>query len=234
MTLFKSGKYFYDFVSLLFPKVCAACGINLADTEQSICTRCLYQLPTTNFHDDPENEVAKLFWGRVKIEKATSFYYYHKGSKFQKPIHQLKYKGQKHIGLDLGRIFGLHLKETGFNKTDLIIPVPLHYKKLKKRGYNQSEFIARGIAEGLEKPVSTDILYRAVYNPTQTNKSRFERWENVEGIFQCKKKEFLENKHVLLVDDVVTTGSTLEACAHTISGIKNTKVSIATLAVAKY
>ncbi len=230
----KSRKYFYDFISLLFPRVCAACGVNLADTELSLCTKCLYQLPTTNFHDDPENEVARLFWGRAKIEKATSFYYYFKGSKFQKPIHQLKYKGQKHIGLDLGRIFGLHLKETGFNKTDLIIPVPLHFKKLKKRGYNQSELIAKGMAESMEKPVITDILYREVYNPTQTKKSRYERWENVDGIFRCKKEELLENKHVLLVDDVITTGSTLEACANAITRIKDAKVSVASLAVAKY
>ncbi len=230
----KSRKYLYDFISLLFPRVCSACGTNLADTEQTLCTRCLYQLPTTNFHDDPENEVAKLFWGRVNIEKATSFYYYFKGSKFQKPIHQLKYHGQKHIGFDLGKIFGQHLKETGFKITDLIIPVPLHYKKLKKRGYNQSEFIARGIAEALDKPVATDIIYRAVYNPTQTKKSRFERWENVDGIFLCKKESKLMNKHVLLVDDVVTTGSTLEACAQAITRISGAKVSVATLAVAKY
>jgi ComF family protein len=230
----KSGNYFYNFISLIFPRLCAACGNNLAGTEQSLCTKCLYELPTTNFHDDPENEVAKLFWGRVKIEKATSFYYYFKGSKFQKPIHQLKYRGQKHIGVDLGRIFGLHLKETGFSNVDLIIPVPLHFRKLKKRGYNQSELIAIGMAETLEKPVAANILFRAVYNPTQTKKSRYERWANVDGIFLCKNENLLENKHVLLVDDVITTGSTLEACAHAISGIENTRVSVATLAIAKY
>lgn len=183
---------------------------------------------------DKDNEVARLFWGRVKLEAATSYFFYYKGSRFQNIVHQLKYKGQKHIGFNLGRLFGADLNNTCFSETEIIHPVPLHYKKLKKRGYNQSEYIALGISESLHKPVITDAVYRATDVGTQTIKNRYERWENTEGVFKIKDISRLENKHILIVDDVVTTGSTLEACASEILKLKNTKVSIATLVFAKY
>lgn len=224
----------HDFLSLVFPQVCPACGNNLYIQENSICTKCLYELPRTNFHLDSDNEIARLFWGRVKLEAATSYYYYYKGSKFKNIIHQLKYNGQKHVGYYLGRLFGEDLKSTSFRDIDIIHPVPLHYRKLKIRGYNQSECIARGISESINRPVITDILYRVNAAETQTIKSRYDRWENIEGVFKAKNISRAENRHILLVDDVVTTGSTLEACASEILKINNTKVSIAALAFTKY
>jgi ComF family protein len=225
-------KIFSDFLDLFYPRTCAACGFNLFRNENLICTKCLFYLPKTNFHKDVDNPVARLFWGRVKIEYASSYFYFTKGSRFRKLIHKLKYKGQKQIGFELGKHFGFNLAGSPFKEIDIIIPVPLHPKKEKKRGYNQSEWIARGIAEAMNKKVETKWLYRSVATQTQTKKTRFERWENVEDIFHLHDIKAVEGKHILLVDDVVTTGSTLEACAKAILMAGNSKVSIVTLAVA--
>jgi len=222
-----------DFLNLIYPNLCVVCNNHLVSQEKLICTSCLYNLPKTNFHHDIENPVSQLFWGRTKIEYATSFYFYHKGSKYQKMMHKFKYHGYKEIGLILGRYFGSQLKDSVFNQVDLIVPVPLHKSKLKKRGYNQSEYIARGLSESLEKEVDTQTLIRTVATSSQTRKSRFDRWKNVERIFDIKEPERFRNKHILLVDDVVTTGSTLEACANTLLEATDTKISIATLAVAR-
>lgn len=222
-----------DFVNLLYPRVCPCCGQNLFKQENLICTPCLYHIPKTNFHHFNDNPVARQFWGRVNIENAASYYFFDKGSKFQVLIHNMKYRGQKEIGYELGKIFGGELmSSSAYREIDLVVPVPLHVRKQRKRGYNQSEWIARGIAERMEKPLDTKTLYRAVESETQTNKTRYERWKNVENIFMLKTKNNLKEKHILLVDDVVTTGSTLEACAKVILDIENTKVSIATLAIA--
>jgi ComF family protein len=223
-----------SFFYLLFPRVCAACGNSLYIQENSICTRCLYELPRTNFRLDNDNEIARLLWGRVRLEAAASYYYYYKGSKFQNIIHRLKYDGQKHVGYDMGSLFGEYIKETSSTDIDIIHPVPLHYRKLKVRGYNQSECIARGISESIDRPVITDILYRVKAAETQTVKNRYERWENIEGVFKTRNISKAENRHILLVDDVITTGSTIEACASEILKIKNARVSIAVLAFTKY
>jgi ComF family protein len=225
--------FFDDFVDLLYPRVCPCCGQNLLNHEKLICNKCLYFIPKTNFHQFKDNPVAQLFWGRINIENATAYYFFDKGSKFQALIHNMKYRGQKEIGYEMGRVFGNELKASDvFNKIDLVIPVPLHARKQKIRGYNQSEWIARGIGERMEKPVDTSTLYREVESETQTNKTRYERWKNVENIFRLKNEDNLKEKHILLVDDVITTGSTLEACAKVILDIENTKVSVATLAIA--
>ncbi|MFO7843943.1 MAG: ComF family protein [Bacteroidales bacterium] len=221
-----------DFFNLIFPNLCMVCNNHLVSQEKLICTSCLYNLPKTNFHLDIENPVSQLFWGRTKIEYASSFYFYHKGSKYQQMMHKFKYHGCKEVGLVLGRYFGSQLDTSVFNQVDLIMPVPLHKSKLKKRGYNQSEFIARGLAESLEKKLDAQNLIRTMATSTQTRKSRFERWENVEKIFKVLYPEKITGKHILLVDDVVTTGSTLEACANSILEVPDTKVSILTLAVA--
>lgn len=174
-----------------------------------------------------------MFWGRVNMESAAAYYFFDKGSRFKGLIHKMKYKGQKEIGYEVGRIYGNDLKVSGlFNQADLIIPVPLHPRKERKRGYNQSEWIAKGIAESMEKPLETRAVYRAVDTESQTSKTKYERWKNVEEIFQVSLPEKLQNKHILLVDDVITTGSTLEACAHTILRIAGTKVSCVTLGIA--
>ncbi|MFP4025363.1 MAG: ComF family protein [Thiohalospira sp.] len=221
-----------DFFNLIFPDLCVVCNQHLISQEKLICTSCLYNLPKTNFHSDKENPVSQLFWGRTNIEYATSFYFYNKGSQYQDMMHKFKYHGYKEIGFILGNYFGSQLKNTAFKKVDIIMPVPLHKSKQKKRGYNQSELIARGLSESMQKKIDSRNLIREVATSTQTRKSRFARWKNVEKIFKLKNPDTVKGKHVLLVDDVVTTGSTLEACANVILEIPETKVSIATLAVA--
>lgn len=179
-----------------------------------------------------DNPVSQLFWGRTKIEYATGYFHFNKGSQYQHMMHKFKYHGNKEIGYVLGKTFGNQLRKSAFNQVDVIIPVPLHKSKLKKRGYNQSEWLGMGLSEALQVPIDTKSFIRSVATETQTKKSRFERWKNVENIFKITDRKVLENKHILVVDDVVTTGSTLEACANVLLELKNTKVSIATLAVA--
>ena len=224
--------YFKDFFNLFFPDLCVVCNNHLVNQEKMICTKCLYQLPKTNFHKEIDNPVSKLFWGRTKVEYATGFFFFNKGSKYQSMMHKFKYHGNKEIGFILGRYFGSQIKDSVFKEIDVIIPVPLHKSKLKKRGYNQSEWVGMGLSESLQKPLDTKSLIRNVATETQTRKSRFDRWKNVENIFKISDEKELEGKHVLIVDDVVTTGSTLEACANAVLKVKDTKVSIATLAVA--
>jgi len=224
--------YLQDFINLLFPNICEACGTSLYKNESTICTRCLYHLPKTNFHTHAENPVETLFWGRIEIQLATAFFFYAKESLLQKLIHKLKYQGKKEIGYELGMFLGGTLKNSDFILVDLIIPIPLHYKKEKKRGYNQSEYIAAGIAKTMNKPIKSNIVERHLASSSQTSKSRYERWKNVENVFKVKNGAALKGNHVLLVDDVLTTGATIEACAKEILGVPETKVSVAVLGVA--
>jgi ComF family protein len=222
-----------DFLGLIFPLSCAACGNVLLKNEKIICLSCNYHLPRTNFHFDQNNPVAVIFWGRVRIENATAFYFFNKASRFRRLIHELKYKGRKDIGIELGRIFGYEMMASGgFRLIDMVIPVPLHKKKQKKRGFNQSECIARGISEAMKRPLNNSSVIRSVHSSTQTRKTRYDRWLNVEGIFRVTDPQLLTGKHILLVDDVVTTGATIEACATAILEVEETKVSVAVLAVA--
>lgn len=222
-----------DFFRLIFPETCAACGVVLMKNERIICLSCNYHLPRTNFHLDQNNPVAVIFWGRIRIENATAFYFFNKASRFRHLIHELKYKGRKDIGIELGRMFGCEIMAAGgFRLIDVVVPVPLHKKKQKKRGFNQSEYIARGIADVLGKPIDIKSVIRSVYSSTQTRKSRYDRWLNVEGIFRVTDLRALTGKHILLVDDVVTTGATLEACATEILKTEGTKVSVAVLGAA--
>jgi ComF family protein len=221
------------FVQLFFPEICVTCGDKLVSQEKFICLKCLFDLPRTNFHNLPGNKVEEQFWGRVRIERAASFFFFRKGSRYQKLIHNLKYKGLKELGEVAGKYYGSDLAESpGFSSIDVIIPVPLHPKKERKRGYNQSEWIAKGLGTAINKPVETGNLKRLVYKETQTRKSKFERWKNVEGIFGIDNPAKLENKHVLLVDDVLTTGATIEACCSVLQKVPGIKISIATLAFA--
>jgi ComF family protein len=223
--------YFNDLVALFFPELCTACGRNLYRNERVICTNCIYHLPLTNFHSDPENKMARQLWGRFPFVQTIAFLYFRKGSRIQNLMHQLKYKKNQETGIRLGELYAYDLKRsTSFKQADLIIPVPLHPSKLKKRGYNQSECIANGISSILNIPVSTNNLIRTENTETQTKKSRYARYENLINAFSIKDKSELINKHIMLVDDVLTTGATLEACSIKLLEIQGTKISICTLA----
>ena len=195
--------------------------------------KCFSNIPKTNFHLQKDNPVEKRFWGKVRIEKATSYFFFQKGSDFQKLIHELKYKGNKEVGIAMGRFAAADLMDSDdFKAVDVIVPVPLHEKKQAKRGYNQSEMISCGLAEVLEKPLITGNLHRTAENTTQTRKSVYERFENTQGIFGLKNPADFEGKHILIVDDVLTTGSTIEACIRALQQAENVKISVFTLALA--
>ena len=228
----KPNLLFY-LTELMFPRLCVVCGDKLIEQEQCICLHCLHHIPRTNYHLAPDNPVAQLFYGRVPIELATSFFRFSKGSDYQKLLHGLKYKGMMEIGAEIGKHFAIDLMQSPeFSAVDVICPVPLHPMKEKKRGYNQSWWIASGMARQMQKELSDADLKRITATETQTRKNRFERWQNVEGIFELSNPEAFAGKHILLIDDVVTTGSTLEACAQAILSKTDAKVSIATLATA--
>ena len=222
-----------DLFNLFFPRICQACGEALAPVDEEICLSCLYLLPYTHFHLDADNAMVQSLWGRVPVEGAAAFLYFHKGGKVQHMIHRFKYKKRHQIGTFLGRIYGYQLlKQTPYNTVDMIIPVPLFKKKQRKRGYNQSEVFAKGLSIALGVPVETNILFRTKESESQTRKTQSQRWENVKEIFSVIHAEQLEGKHILLVDDVMTTGATIEACATTLLKDNNVRISVVTIAYA--
>ena len=224
---------FNDFISLFFPKECGACSAVLSTKERDICLSCIYELPKTNFHLSSNNPIQQIFNGRVDVNVASSFYYFQQDSKVQALIHQIKYEGNKSLAFTIGNIYADEIKSTtGFSAIDIVIPVPLHKTRYKKRGFNQSEWFAKGMSDKLIATANTTSLLRLSKSETQTKKSRYQRWENVANVFSVLGAEKLENKHVLLVDDVVTTGATLEACVAVLQQVKNIKISIATIAYA--
>ncbi|SKB79599.1 ComF family protein [Daejeonella lutea] len=226
--------YLHDFISLFFPDLCAGCGTNLFNNEQSICTNCIYHLPVTNFHNDPQNRLAKQLWGRFSFVQASSFVYFNKGGRVQNIMHQLKYNKKPEAGFRMGQLYAHALRTSeSWQIPDFIIPVPLHPGKLKKRGYNQSEYIANGIASTLAVPMKSNNLIRIENTDTQTKKSRFARYENLSGAFMCLDENALRNKHILVVDDVMTTGATLEACCIVLLELNNVRISVATIAFAE-
>jgi len=227
------SRIFKDFVRLFYPNLCMVCHNDLAAGESVICTSCLYYIPRTKYWYDAENPVAKIFWGRVMVQNACSFFFFAKGSRYRKLLHHLKYSGKKEIGFALGKEFGYELNRGRlYEKIDFIVPVPLHPKRLKQRGYNQAEEIAKGLEESMGLPISTENLVREGYTETQTRKTRTERVKNVSKAFRLRKPNEFEGKHILLVDDVVTTGATLEECATVVLEAEDAKVSIVTLAYA--
>lgn len=221
-----------DLINLLMPVLCPVCGTVLLKNERIVCTGCRYELPRTRYSSYLENPVSRLFWGRIYVEHATALFQYQKGSRFQRLIHELKYKNRQDIGREMGRLLGIELKGSPFVSADIILPVPLHMKKYRKRGYNQCHSIAEGLSESLGIPWYSCHLIRPTVSLTQTSRSRLDRWSNVDGIFEVKDPEKLCGKHIILVDDVVTTGATLEACAVALLSQEQIRVSIVTLAVA--
>jgi ComF family protein len=225
--------YLQGLVSIFYPGICAACGSVLFFNEQALCLKCYADLPRTGFHADSDNEVARLFWGRIPIRNATSFIIFNKDSRYRGILHALKYKGQRNIGIEMGRLFGLELRDTPFAGADIIHAVPLHSARMRKRGYNQSELIANGMAKVLQIPVMNNLIVRTANTGSQTSKPRYERWENVRDTFRISSPLKLRDKHVLLVDDVITTGATTEACAGALLTVSGVTVSIASLAFAR-
>lgn len=225
---------FSDLLSLFFPQLCAGCNAPLVRGEDILCLGCLADLPKTNFLDDTDNPLALNFYGKINISYATSFCHFDKGGRVQHLLHQLKYKGRKEIGYKMGMLFGFDLKQNEhFQEIDAIVPVPLHPRKQRSRGYNQSIEICKGISESMNRPILSGNLIRKVHTSSQTMKGRYERWENVSGIFKVKNSSAFAGKHILLVDDVVTTGATMEACCHPLLEIPGVRVSIAALANAQ-
>ncbi len=219
-----------DFISLFYPEVCIICGEGLAEKEEFICTTCFYKIPKTDYHNNPNNALYKVFYGRAEIKAAASYCYFSKGSMVQDLVHAVKYNDKKELGVCLGKWYGAELKGVApFSELDCIIPVPLHPKKLQRRGYNQSECFADGLSQVLKVPVLPSALIRLKDTETQTNKSRFSRWENVKDVFEAGNKEQLLNKHVLIVDDIITTGATMEACIHAINAAGVASVSVASI-----
>ena len=226
-------EYIEDFWFLIFPYVCESCGVALGKNEPPVCFKCLYELPRTDYCLNQENPIVDLFIGRIKLEKATALFHYYKGSRFKKLLHGLKYKNKPEIGILLGKELGAAMvSSNNFKDVDYIIPVPLHPNRQKQRGYNQSEMIGEGIAAVAGIPMLTDVLLRSVETVTQTKMTRDDRWKNVSGKFIIKNENLIHNKHLLLIDDVVTTGSTLEACGETLLNVDGVKLSIAVLAEA--
>ncbi len=219
-------------VNLLFPEVCCACNNLLSDGVKTICVDCRHDLPITNFHFNGNSSIEKVLYGRSEIENGTALFRFEKKSNVQRLIHNLKYKGQEHIGFVLGNWLGSELKILeSYNKIDIVIPVPLHKNKLKTRGYNQITCFGEQIAKALNARYVDNVLLKVTSTKSQAHKKRLARWNN-QTAFTLENKSIIENKHILIVDDIITTGATLEACITVLNQAKNIKTSIATIAIA--
>ena len=224
---------FKSIINLFFPPVCAGCHSLLLSNENVICTICRHNIPLTNHHLNPENEALKKFYGRIPVEHTSAFLYFHKKGIVQELIHNLKYKGHEEIGTVLGEWYAADLiNSTLINSVDAIIPVPLHKRKLRERGYNQVTDFGLALSKGLNIEFNPNILVRTVYSKTQSKKNLLNRSEGIDTIFDVSYTEKDHNKHFLLIDDVITTGSTLEACSHALLKIPGAKISIVCMAMA--
>ena len=221
-----------DFIS---PRLCVVCGQRLAPTERSLCDVCLFHLPRTDFHQKPlDNPMAQLFWGLAPIEKAAALFYYHPHSETAQLVYRLKYNNRPDIGEDMGRVMANELQTTDFfSDIDILLPVPLASKRLRQRGYNQSEQLAIGISDITHLPIVTKALRRKHFQQSQTTLNRWQRQENVTDTFQLKEEHLLQGKHVLLIDDICTTGATLIACANVLKTIEGIRISVLTLGFTK-
>ncbi|WP_181304798.1 ComF family protein [Rufibacter sp. XAAS-G3-1] len=223
---------YHDFMALLFPEDCRACAGELAMGEEVICSHCRIKLPYTDFHLSPTaNPLHEVFWGRVSLQLATAYLKFQEKGRVQRLLHQLKYKGQEEVGKVLGKWLGVQLREQeDFRTIDVVVPVPLHPSKLRQRGYNQVEGFAQAIAQSLEIPMAADALQRNRLSTTQTAKNRQDRWEAMQQLYAIHQAQKVKGKHVLLVDDVITTGATIEACAQILLQHGASAVSVASIA----
>ncbi len=222
---------FNNTLHLFYPHLCTGCGSDLLQQDNLLCLHCINNLPHTNFAQHNNNPVEKIFWGRIPITAAHSEFYFAKEFLIQQLIHQLKYKNNAAIGFYLGQLMGKTLSASNrFNNIDYLIPLPLYPDKEHKRGYNQAAIICNGMSDVMSIPVLNGNVIRQKFTETQTRKHRTERWENVEGSFKIKNAETLKGKNILLVDDVITTGATLEACGSVVLQTEVAKLYIAALA----
>lgn len=217
-----------SFIDIIYPNDCVICKTHLLHNENYLCLTCRFDLPYINQSQHTQDSLQKLFWGRVNIEKVYSLLNYQRGNQVQKILHLLKYNDKTKLAEHFGEKLGYSMKNKGV--FDFLVPVPLHPKKYKIRGYNQSTIISKGVQKVLNVDINEKVLIRNSYNKSQTNFSKFDRWGNVSSIFSVIHPKLLINKHVLLIDDVLTTGATIEACVKELLKIEGCKVSIATLA----
>ena len=219
-------------LDLISPRLCVVCGHRLSVTEEAICSKCNFHLPRTGFHLNAyDNEMARLFWAQIPIERATAFFYYEPHAQTANIIYELKYKNRSDIGCTVGRMLAKEILPAGFfDGIDGIVPIPLAKKRLRQRGYNQSEEIAQGVSEITGLPIHKKAVRRTVFEGSQTNKGRWERHDNVERVFELKA---ISGRHLLLIDDVVTTGATCLACAKALCQAGGVRISILSLGFAK-
>ena len=226
-------KWFNDLKELLFPRYCKVCRRRLMHSEQHLCINCLLDLPRTHYEQEPNNLLMQHFMEWPEVVRSTAYFNYYKEGQYSSLIHHMKYYDHPEVGTYLGRLAATELKTSGFfDGIDLIIPIPLSKKKYSQRGYNQCDYIAYGIAEATGITVCTHCIERTIDTDTQTQKNRMERWKNTEGIFRVTDASILKGKHIIIIDDVATTGSTLHACISSILTVPNVRVSVFVLAKA--
>lgn len=225
-------KWLRDFIELFFPKACCICGNPLVGDEKELCLHCLLDLPSTHISNGSTNFVEARFRGRVPVVAATALFIFKRGNSTQELLHQIKYYGNERLALQMGRMMGSELANNrAFDSVDCVIPVPLHKKKIRSRGYNQSFLLCQGISETFHRPVIADNLVRTQHTETQTHKTREERLDNMRDVFAVTNAEQLKGHHILLIDDVITTGATTEACWNVLKNIEGLSISIAALAI---
>jgi len=227
-------KWIDSVLCLFFPQTCIVCGGRLAESEQHICVECNMKMPRTHDHLDPENVMTRMLWQHLEINRACAFFLYSKESNYKHILHQLKYHGSKDIGEYFGRLMATEIVGSHFFEgIDYLIPVPLHPKRYRSRGYNQSECIANGISSVTGIPIDISSVIRVVNTHTQTSKNAEQRSENMKDVFTCINPEIFRNKHILIIDDVFTTGATTISCAQSIQETIPLTVSILTMARAQ-
>ena len=223
-----------NLINIFFPKVCYGCDNMMTDNEKYVCTKCRHELPVTNFHFDNKEAVKKVLYGRVQLENATSLLRFEKKGIVQELLHKLKYKGYQEIGKFFGDWLGSELRlSNNYRDVDMVIAVPLDRRKLRKRGYNQVHYFSKAIAESLGVPVLDNVLLKTGTTQTQVFKKRSLRWNTNKEVFKVTDYKFISGKHILLCDDIITTGATIEACANQLIKAPDVKISIATMAIAQ-